>query len=273
MGVRADILNASASSFEDIKPFNKNTLQYVGVAFQFDNITDFDKKQSDFYTAIKSILPHKIETPAHEGSFMLTVSPDNNQVGINQNSEIYTEYQYMDNRENPTIRVITNRKKIDFQCIDPKNNYTSFKNFLDIIWKIFKPFCRTHSDNLNLMGVVLRKINKIELDDNAKYLNQDILYELKMFENFTNANTYKEFVTVGEQEEIIEFRSGIIKDNSGNNQNLIIYDFTLKQDNPNKLQLEPKAINTLLEDFSKQIYNLYCFCVGKEYIKEVLNHE
>ena len=271
MGIKAEILKEYVSSFDEIKPFNKNTLKYVGIAFQFDNIVDFDNNQTLFYSHVKSRLPYKTERPASEGSLVLTISPVQNQFGFNQQSESYTEYIYTDNKENPTIRVITNKKKIDFQCIDPENNYTSFKDFLEKIWKIFTIFCQAYSDKINLMEVVLRKINKVEIDGNETFLNQNILYESSLFDNFTNTNTYKEFTTVEDSGETVIFRSGIIRNKAESDNNLIIYDFTVKQDNPNELKLESEFLQEMLKQFSTKIFNLYCYCVSKDYIDKVLN--
>ena len=61
MGIKAEILKEYVSSFDEIKPFNKNTLKYVGIAFQFDNIIDFDNNQTLFYSYVKSLLPYKTE--------------------------------------------------------------------------------------------------------------------------------------------------------------------------------------------------------------------
>lgn len=271
MGIKAEILKGFVSSFDDIKPFNKNTLKYVGIAFQFDNIIDFDSNQTLFYSYVKSLLPYKTERPASEGSLVLTISPIQNQFGFNQQSESYTEYIYTDNKDNPTIRVITNKKKIDFQCIDPENNYTSFKDFLDKIWKIFKSFYQAYSKKINLMEVVLRKINKVEIDGNEKFLNQNILYESSLFDNFTNTSTYKEFTTVEDSGETVIFRSGIIRNKAESDNNLIIYDFAIKQDNPNELKLDKEFLQEMLKQFSTKIFNLYCYCVSKDYIDKVLN--
>ncbi|DAA98905.1 TPA: hypothetical protein CPT88_00585 [Candidatus Gastranaerophilales bacterium HUM_8] len=273
MGIKADILKEYVSSFDEIKPFNKNTLKYVGIAFQFDNIIDFDNNQTLFYSHVKSLLPYKTERPASEGSLVLTISPVQNQFGFNQQSESYTEYIYTDNKENPTIRVITNKKKIDFQCIDPENNYTSFKDFLEKIWKIFTVFCKAYPEKINLMEVVLRKINKVEIDGNETFLNQNILYESSLFDSFTNTNTYKEFTTVEDSGETVIFRSGIIRNKAESDNNLIIYDFTVKQDNPNELKLESEFLQEMLKQFSTKIFNLYCYCVSKDYIDKVLNKD
>lgn len=273
MGIKADILKEYVSSFDEIKPFNKNTLKYVGIAFQFDNIIDFDNNQTLFYSHVKSLLPYKAERPASEGSLVLTISPVQNQFGFNQQSESYTEYIYTDNKENPTIRVITNKKKIDFQCIDPENNYTSFKDFLEKIWKIFTVFCQAYPEKINLMEVVLRKINKVEIDGNETFLNQNILYESSLFDSFTNTNTYKEFTTVEDSGETVIFRSGIIRNKAESDNNLIIYDFTVKQDNPNELKLESEFLQEMLKQFSTKIFNLYCYCVSKDYIDKVLNKD
>ena len=273
MGIKADILKEYVSSFDEIKPFNKNTLKYVGIAFQFDNIIDFDNNQTLFYSHVKSLLPYKTERPASEGSLVLTISPVQNQFGFNQQSESYTEYIYTDNKENPNIRVITNKKKIDFQCIDPENNYTSFKDFLEKIWKIFTVFCQAYPEKINLMEVVLRKINKVEIDGNETFLNQNILYESSLFDNFTNTNTYKEFTTVEDSGETVIFRSGIIRNKAESDNNLIIYDFTVKQDNPNELKLESEFLQEMLKQFSTKIFNLYCYCVSKDYIDKVLNKD
>ena len=273
MTIKTNILTKFADSFEKIKPFKKNTLSYVGIAFQFDNIINFDDNQPIFYSRVRDKLPYKIERPASEGSLMLTISPERNQVGFSQQSESFTEYIYTDNKDKPTIRVITNKKKIDFQCIDPENNYLSFKKFYDDIMEIFTSFCNVYEHKLNLMEVVLRKINKIELDENVKYLNQSLLFELGMFDNFTNTNTYKEFSTIGNVGETIEFRSGIIKNKPESDKNLIIYDFTIRQDNPNVLKLDKDDLKNMLQDFSMKIYNLYCYCVSESYIKKVLNNE
>ena len=273
MGIKADILKEYVSSFDEIKPFNKNTLKYVGIAFQFDNIIDFDNNQTLFYSHVKSLLPYKTERPASEGSLVLTISPVQNQFGFNQQSESYTEYIYTDNKENPTIRVITNKKKIDFQCIDPENNYTSFKDFLEKIWKIFTVFCKAYPEKINLMEVVLRKINKVEIDGNETFLNQNILYESSLFDSFTNTNTYKEFTTVEDSGETVIFRSGIIRNKAESDNNLIIYDFTVKQDNPNELKLESEFLQEMLKQFSTKIFYLYCYCVSKDYIDKVLNKD
>lgn len=272
MYIKDSIIN-KIESFDEIKPFKKNTLSYVGIAFKFDNIIDFDTKQSSFYSAVKSELPYKIEKPASEGSLMLTVSPERNQFGFNQSNESYIEYIYTDNKDNPTLRVIANRKKIDFQCIDPNSNYSTFKDFLERVFKVFTIFTNTYNTDLNLMELVLRKINSIELDENAQYLNQTLLYESNIFNNIANANSYKEFSTVGNSGEIIEFKNGIIKNGSANNKGLIIYDYAIKQDNPNVLKLDKIILQDILKDFSKKIYNLYCYCMSEEYIEKVLNNE
>jgi len=272
MNIKEGIIN-KFESFDEIKPFRKNTLSYVGIAFKFDNIIDFDTKQSAFYSAVKIKLPYKIEKPANEGSLMLTVSSERNQVGFNQSNESYIEYIYTDNKDNPTLRVIANRKKIDFQCIDPNSNYSTFKDFLEKVFTIFTIFTNIYDTDLNLMELVLRKINSIELDENVQYLNQTLLYELSIFNDIMNTNSYKEFSTIGNSGEIIEFKNGIIENGSADNKGLIIYDYTIKQDNPNVLKLDGTILQDILKDFSKKIYNLYCYCIGEEYIKKVLNNE
>ena len=58
-----------------------------------------------------------------------------------------------------------------------------------------KWYFHCYDKKINLMEVVLRKINKVEIDGNETFLNQNILYESSLFDNFANTNTYKEFTS------------------------------------------------------------------------------
>ena len=144
---------------------------------------------------------------------------------------------------------------------------------LSIPETIFTVFCKAYPEKINLMEVVLRKINKVEIDGNETFLNQNILYESSLFDSFTNTNTYKEFTTVEDSGETVIFRSGIIRNKAESDNNLIIYDFTVKQDNPNELKLESEFLQEMLKQFSTKIFNLYCYCVSKDYIDKVLNKD
>ena len=271
MSIKLDILNKYAKSFSEIQPFNCNTLTYVGIAFQFDSIVNFDENQSVFYSKVKEKYPYKNETQTSEGSLMLTISPEKNEFGFNQQSENFTEYIYTDNKDDPTIRFVVNRRKIDIQCINPQKNYDQFKNFLGKTMSILDVFCEVYNENLNLMSVVLRKINKINLDKEGIYLDTHLFYEQNMIQNYSNVTSYKEFLTRGSNNETIELRSGVIKNQSDNNEPFLIYDFLLRQDNPNLLKLDNKEeLRSMLEEFSRKIYNLYCYCVGEKYIEKVL---
>lgn len=265
------INNELISKFQNdnIRKHVNNTLDYVGIALDFV-YPNIENLENQFYYEISDDYPSREERPYTEGSLQISNLNTQKNISISQNNLIDYIYKSIDEK----YQIILNKSSLDFQCLNPNDNYTLFENFIKDYEMIFNKLLlsvkNTNSNiNIKFSNLFLRKINKIELNDkNIKLLNEDYLKELIFFTPQTSGRFYKEIHSDTTDSSNIIIRQGVIQKDC---KSYIMYDYQIYKNIPKSESLY-KPINDLKE-FSNIIYNLYRHMVGENFIEKYLNKE
>lgn len=268
MTIKSEILNKY--NIEDIKQHKTNTLDFVGVAlnFVYPNINDIEQA---FYNKIFLEFPERIVSPMKEHKLQISNEGLNkNKVSIEEKNSVNFVY----NDEENKYQLLLNGEMLDFQCLNPRKNYSNFKEFSETFKKIYS--CLIHVAStfnkdiaVNRKALFVRKINRINYDsETIQKINRDYIRELDLLHDNgisieEHSNFYNEVSSQEEDGTKIVIRNGSSLSVDGKSKSLM-YDFQVFKDNPSKLSTD---MENDLDKFSTIIYNLYRHMLGDKFFE------
>lgn len=268
MAIRNEILRKY--NIDDIRQHQTNTLDFVGVAlnFVYPNINDIEQA---FYNKIFSDFPERIVSPMKEHKLQISNEGLNkNKVSIEERNSV--NFVYSD--EEGKYQLLLNGEILDFQCLNPRKNYSNFKDFSEKFKKIYS--CLIHVASafntdiaVNKKALFVRKINRVNYDsETLQKLNKDYIKELNLLQDSgisaeDNSNFYNEILSQEEDGTKIVIRNGSSPSLDEKSKSLM-YDFQVFKDNPSKLSSDMEID---LNNFSTIIYNLYRHMLGDEFFE------
>lgn len=248
--------------YNEPQQLNTNYLDYVGVAFMFSTISDFDSFENVFFAKIKKILPYRKEFPIKEVQLQIT---QKNSFQTAQKDLM--QYIYEDNQENPTVRLVAVNNSLDFQCPPLRENYKGFDYFLNNIIELVYEFFNVYNDKVNLNSLVLRKINKFSYLNCKKDIGSNLLCEKELFSDLIT-QSFKEILCFYDNK-IIEIRNGILPNGTTNDKD-IIFDYLIKINNSNLLENDTSKIKKQLKELNLLAFNIFSQTIGDEFFKSLL---
>lgn len=268
MAIRNEILRKY--NIDDIRQHQTNTLDFVGVAlnFVYPNINDIEQA---FYNKIFSDFPERIVSPMKEHKLQISNEGLNkNKVSIEERNSV--NFVYSD--EEGKYQLLLNGEILDFQCLNPRKNYSNFKDFSEKFKKIYS--CLIHVASafntdiaVNKKALFVRKINRVNYDsETLQKLNKDYIKELNLLQDNgisaeDHSNFYNEILSQEEDGTKIVIRNGSSPSLEEKSKSLM-YDFQVFKDNPSKLSSDMEID---LDNFSTIIYNLYRHMLGDEFFE------
>lgn len=268
MTIRSEILKKY--NIEDINQHQTNTLDFVGVAlnFVYPNIGDIEQA---FYNKIFSEYPERVVSPMKEHKLQISNEGLNkNKVSIEERNSV--NFIYSD--EEGKYQLLLNSEMLDFQCLNPRKNYSNFKDFSKNFKQIYS--CLIHVAGafntdiaVNKKALFVRKINRVNYDsETLQKLNKDYIKELDLLQDNgisakDHSNFYNEIISQEEDGTKIVIRNGSSLSLDGKSKSLM-YDFQVFKDNPSKLY---SNMETDLDNFSTIIYNLYRHMLGDKFFE------
>ena len=258
-------------TIDDIKPHTTNTLDFVGIAlnFVYPNINSIEQA---FYNKIFTLFPERTISPMREHKLQISNEGLNkNRVSIEEKNSV--NYIYYD--EDGKFQLILNSEMLDFQCINPHENYSDFKKFSGTFKKIYENLLFVAGEyNREILvknkALFVRKINKINYDtDTLNRLNNDYIKEINLLNNDgmnieDPTRFYNEIVSQENDGTKIVIRNGSSL-NPDRQSKSLIYDFQVFKDNPSKLNIHMEED---LNNFSTIIYNLYRHMLGEKFFSD-----
>lgn len=268
MAIRNEILRKY--NIDDIRQHQTNTLDFVGVAlnFVYPNINDIEQA---FYNKIFSDFPERIVSPMKEHKLQISNEGLNkNKVSIEERNSV--NFVYSD--EEGKYQLLLNGEILDFQCLNPRKNYSNFKDFSEKFKKIYSCLIYVASAfntdiAVNKKALFVRKINRVNYDsETLQKLNKDYIKELNLLQDSgisaeDNSNFYNEILSQEEDGTKIVIRNGSSPSLDEKSKSLM-YDFQVFKDNPSKLSSDMEID---LNNFSTIIYNLYRHMLGDEFFE------
>lgn len=269
MTIKDDILKKY--SIDDIKQHPTNTLDFVGIAlnFVYPNISCIEPA---FYNKIFTEFPERLLNPMKEHKLQISNEGLNtNRVSIEEKNSV----TYVYNDEDGKFQLLLNNEMLDFQCINPHENYSNFKEFSDTFKKIYACLLNVANNynadiHVNNKALFVRKINKVKFDiETLSKLNNDYIKETNLLKDNgitieEPARFYNEIVSQENDGTKIVIRNGSSPNPDGKSKSLI-YDFQVFKDNPSKLNT---PMEEDLNNFSTIIYNLYRHMLGDKFFDE-----
>ena len=267
MTIKGEILRKF--SIDDIKPHKSNTLDFVGVAlnFVYPNINNIEQS---FYSKIFSEFPERIINPMKEHTLQISNEGLNsNKVSIEEKNLV--NYVYYD--ENTKFRLILNNETLDLQCVNPRENYSDFKDFSEKFKNIYSNLLNVANKfnkelSVQKKALFVRKINRLNYDrETLNKLNKDYIKEINLlkddgisFDEMTRF--YSEIVSQESDGTKIVIRNG---SSQNTKEKSLIYDFQVYKDNPSRLSTNMEED---LNNFSTIIYNLYRHMLGDKFFSD-----
>lgn len=259
-------------SIDQIKQHGTNTLDFVGVALNFVYPYIGNIEQA-FYSEIFQHFPERTINPMKEHTLQISNEGLNmNKVSIEEKASV--NYVYYD--ENGKFQLLLNNETLDFQCINPRQNYSDFKDFSEIFRRLYSCLIKVASDhnkdiNVQNKALFVRKINRLNYDtETLSKLNSDYIKEINLLKGDgisieEPTRFYSEIFSQEDDGTKIVIRNGSSLNQDRQSKSLI-YDFQVFKDNPSRLNTNMEED---LNNFSTIIYNLYRHMLGDKFFSDL----